>query len=51
MGDGSVVLAGNTDGDWGEVTHSETDFAAVKIDDHGDVLWTWQVSHTRVNIW
>ncbi|CAN0335703.1 unnamed protein product, partial [Ectocarpus sp. 8 AP-2014] len=40
--DGSVVLAGSTEGDWGGTNAGLGDFAAVKLDDSGAVLWKWQ---------
>lgn len=43
--DGSIVLAGWTDGDWfGEVT-GDFDFAALALDEDGVELWRWQVKH------
>lgn len=45
-GDGSVVLAGYTHGEWsGELTGEESDFAAVKLDANGTEVWRWQVIH------
>ncbi|CAM9445750.1 unnamed protein product [Ectocarpus fasciculatus] len=42
-GDGSVVLAGYTHGEWsGELTGEESDFAAVKLDANGTEVWRWQ---------
>ncbi|CAM9534982.1 unnamed protein product [Ectocarpus sp. 12 AP-2014] len=40
--DGSVVLAGSTEGDWGGTNAGLGDFAAVKLDESGAVLWKWQ---------
>lgn len=43
-GDGSVVLAGYTCGEWsGDLTGEECDFAAVKLDANGTEVWRWQV--------
>lgn len=41
--DGSFVLAGRTDGDWGAVNSGGHDFAAVMLDADGIELWRWQV--------
>lgn len=41
--DGSFILAGSTDGDWGTVSSGGHDFAAVKLDADGNELWRWQV--------
>ncbi|CAM9731332.1 unnamed protein product [Ectocarpus fasciculatus] len=40
--DGSVVLAGSTEGDWAGTNAGLGDFAAVKLDESGTVLWKWQ---------
>lgn len=40
---GSSVLAGSTDGDWGAVNSGGHDFAAVMLDADGIELWRWQV--------
>lgn len=42
--DGSIVLAGRTQGDWGGELVGTTDFAAVALDEDGAELWRWQVS-------
>lgn len=43
-GDGFVVLAGYTFGEWSEgLTGEECDFAAVKLDANGTEVWRWQV--------
>lgn len=41
--DGAVVLAGYTSGDWHTRTNGGDDFAAIKLDTDGSVLWKWQV--------
>lgn len=41
--DGSVVLAGYTEGAWGLTSSGNDDFAAVKLGAQGDVIWRWQV--------
>jgi len=41
--DGSVILAGYTEGDWGEVNAGSNDFVAVKLDVAGEQVWVWQV--------
>ncbi|CAM9813426.1 unnamed protein product, partial [Ectocarpus sp. 6 AP-2014] len=42
-GDGFVVLAGHTFGEWsGGLTGEECDFAAVKLDANGTEVWRWQ---------
>lgn len=42
--DGSCVLAGYTSGEWGgQHNLGGNDFAAVKLDANGIVLWRWQV--------
>lgn len=46
--DGSVVLAGSTAGNWDIVNRGYEDFAAVKLDANGTVLWHWQVSCTYI---
>lgn len=43
--DGSVVAAGDVNGTWGgEPSKGDTDFAAVKLDPDGTLLWRWQAS-------
>ena len=42
--DGSVILAGSTTGVWGEASIGSDDFAAVKLDAEGNLLWAWQVN-------
>lgn len=42
--DGSVVIAGATEGSWqGAHTGGTNDFAAVKLDVDGGEIWRWQV--------
>lgn len=46
--DGSVVLAGYTAGDWAAENQGGNDFAAVKLDADGTLLWQWQVTQLPV---
>ncbi|CAN0006742.1 unnamed protein product, partial [Sphacelaria rigidula] len=39
---GCSVLAGYTEGDWFSTNKGSADFAAVKLDADGEVLWSWQ---------
>ena len=39
----SVILVGLTHGNWSGTNHGGGDFAAVKLDADGSVLWRWQV--------
>lgn len=48
--DGSVVLAGYTGGDWASPNAGGNDFAAVKLDADGMLLWQWQVRQTKFDI-
>lgn len=41
--DGSIVLAGVTDGNWDGELVGTTDFAAVALDEDGAELWRYQV--------
>ena len=43
--DGSVVLAGSTTGDWNTTNAGEPDFAVLKLDGDGTLVWKWQVTH------
>lgn len=44
MGDeGSVLLVGDTSGNWTGVNAGSFDFAAIKLDASGKELWRWQV--------
>lgn len=45
--DGSVVLAGSTEGDWGGTNAGLGDFAAVKLDESGTVLWKVGVKRAK----
>ena len=50
--DGSVVAAGYVNGTWtGEPSIGETDFAAVKLDSDGTLLWRWRVSRWSTIPW
>lgn len=49
--DGSVMLAGHTDGIWNAESTGEVDFAAVKLDAEGEVVWKWQVRHLVPVVW
>ncbi|CAM9980650.1 unnamed protein product [Ectocarpus sp. 12 AP-2014] len=42
LSDGSVVLAGVTDGDYAETNAGAQDFAVVKLTEEGVLDWTWQ---------
>lgn len=41
--DGAIILAGETGGSWVEETIGGMNFASVKLDREGNVLWRWQV--------
>lgn len=41
--DGSVILAGTTEGDWGQESSGGADFAMVKLNALGFEEWRWQV--------
>lgn len=41
--DGSVVLAGDSDGSWSGSNLGGSDFVAVKVDGSGSTVWMWQV--------
>ncbi|CBN75056.1 Transmembrane receptor kinase [Ectocarpus siliculosus] len=41
-GDGSVVMAGQTSGDFSGISVGSNDFIAIKLDAEGNELWTWQ---------
>lgn len=45
--DGSVILGGVTEGNWADTNpdfdSSGDDFAAIKLDADGAVIWRWQV--------
>ncbi|CAM9876744.1 unnamed protein product, partial [Ectocarpus fasciculatus] len=42
LSDGSVVLAGTTDGDYAGTNAGAHDFAVVKLTEEGVLEWTWQ---------
>ncbi|CAM9911095.1 unnamed protein product, partial [Sphacelaria rigidula] len=44
--DGSVILAGQTSGDWNGSNAGVTDFAALKLDADGVLQWRWQSGTT-----
>lgn len=45
MDDGSVILGGQTEGDWAMAdADGSTDFAAAKVDQDGVEIWRWQAS-------
>ena len=46
--DGSVIIAGYTEGSYGAVNSGSTDFVAVKIDRDANLMWKWQV---RAVLW
>lgn len=43
LNDGSVILAGRTEGDWHGTSKGGEDFAVVKLDALGLESWRWQV--------
>ncbi|CAN0100846.1 unnamed protein product, partial [Sphacelaria rigidula] len=40
--DGSIILAGYTEGNWGGTSAGGSDMAAVKLSSDGELLWRWQ---------
>ncbi len=46
QGDGSILLAGGTEGDWVGTNAGENDFVMVALSEDGEELWRWQVSPT-----
>ena len=40
-----MVLAGQTDGSWNATSAGVSDWAAMKLDANGAVVWKWQVRH------
>lgn len=48
--DGSVVLAGYTLGNWNATNEGDMDYAVVKLDSEGHVLWRWQVMSERMHV-
>lgn len=49
--DGSIVLAGWTDGDWEGELVGTLDFAALALDEDGAELWRWQVRNACGRPW
>lgn len=48
VADGGVVAAGYSNGTWNSESGSgQVDFAAVKLDADGNVVWIWQVSQRK----
>lgn len=48
--DGSVIIAGHTEGDWDGANNGGSDFAVVKLNALGLEEWRWQVcSNIRQN--
>lgn len=49
--DGSIVLAGYTNGIWDEIgfTNDDSDFAAVKLRADGAEVWRWQVNDVHLS--
>lgn len=45
--DGSIFLAGYTEGDWEGVNAGDADFAAVNLHTRGSELWRYQVGMTH----
>lgn len=43
-GDGSIVFAGRTEGNWSAPNNGSFDFAVVKLDADASEVWRWQVS-------
>lgn len=41
--DGSIVLAGETNGNWEGESSGKMDFAAIKLGADGSEIWRWQV--------
>lgn len=41
--DGSVILVGNTFGDWSRTNADGRDCVVIKLDADGIMQWTWQV--------
>ncbi|CAN0496185.1 unnamed protein product, partial [Laminaria digitata] len=42
--DGTIVFGGHTAGDWSTANSGERDFAVVKLDSYGNMIWRWQVT-------
>ena len=45
--DGSIIVAGESSGDWGDTMAGFDNFVAVKLDAAGKQIWVWLVSHVR----
>lgn len=45
--DGSIIVAGESSGDWGDAMAGFDNFVAVKLDAAGEQIWVWLVSHVR----
>lgn len=45
--DGSIILAGHTNGDWDRKRTKSSDFAAMKLSADGKEIWRWQVGCGR----
>lgn len=41
--DGSMILAGTTNGTWVSTHAGGPDFAVMKLDSNGTIAWKWQV--------
>ena len=49
--DGSVILAGGTTGGYAAESAGSFDFLVIKLNEDGEVLWTWQVRDRFVYAW
>ncbi|CAN0565340.1 unnamed protein product, partial [Laminaria digitata] len=47
---GTYVFAGSTRGDWSGANAGGYDWAVFKVDDQGDVLWSWQVTYRILDL-
>ena len=47
---GTYVFAGSTRGDWSGANAGGYDWAVFKVDDQGDILWSWQVTYRILNL-
>lgn len=43
--DGTILLGGHTEGLWSTANAGGRDFALVKLNQHGDPMWRWQVDN------
>ena len=48
--DGSIVLAGETEGDWNGTNLGLIDLAAFKLNEDGTLQWKFQVTQLRGNL-